>query len=98
MTGDLIHRVRARDNGLGRRPDAQRSGYPEHDHVKDGQEEVYAVVAGAARLVMGDEELSRTAGTLVRVPPHVKRKWITGDEGVTLLAVGATPGKPYPAP
>lgn len=69
--------------------------YPEHDHVKDGQEEVYAVLSGSARLVTSSGEVPVSAGAIVKVPPDVKRKWIPGADGVTLLAVGATPGKAY---
>jgi len=71
-------------------------GYPEHDHAKDGQEEVYVVLQGAARLVVGDgTEHELAAGMMVRVPPALSRKWVTADSGVTLLALGGTPGKAY---
>lgn len=43
--------------------------YPEHDHVKDGQEEVYVVLKGSGTINCGGED----------------------------LAIGATPGKAYPA-
>jgi hypothetical protein len=32
---------------------------------------------------------------LVRVGPDQKRKIVPGPQGVTLLALGGTPGKPY---
>jgi len=69
--------------------------YPEHDHLKDGQEEVYVVLRGSATLRSGDREQAVSAGTLVRVGPSEKRKFLPGPEGVTLLALGATPGKAY---
>jgi uncharacterized cupin superfamily protein len=71
------------------------SGYPEHDHVADGQEEVYVVLRGAARLRTGEVERRVVQGEMVRVAPGQKRAWLTDDEGVLLLALGATPGKAY---
>ena len=68
--------------------------YPEHDHLKDGQEEVYVVLRGSATLRAGEEQ-QVSEGMLVRVGPGQKRKWIPGPQGVTLLALGGTPGKPY---
>jgi len=69
--------------------------YPQHDHAKDGQEEVYVVLAGGAKLDAGGTSFEVTTGQLVRVGPHTQRKFVPGAQGVTLLAIGATPGKPY---
>jgi mannose-6-phosphate isomerase-like protein (cupin superfamily) len=74
--------------------DAGCEMYPEHDHHRDGQEEVYVVLRGSATLRAGGEQVL-SAGALVRVGPQQKRKFIPGPEGVTLLALGATPGKAY---
>jgi mannose-6-phosphate isomerase-like protein (cupin superfamily) len=71
------------------------AGYPEHDHAKDGQEEVYVVLAGSATLHSGGQSWDLGPATLVRVGPGEKRKFIAGGEGLTLLAIGATPGKAY---
>jgi uncharacterized cupin superfamily protein len=71
------------------------TAYPEHDHAGDGQEEVYVVLRGQARLRAGDDERIVAAGALVRVEPAQKRAWLTGDEGATLLALGGTPGKAF---
>ena len=75
--------------------DAGCEQYPEHDHQKDGQEECYVVLRGSATLRAGGREQELQAGALVRVPHDVKRKWLPGPQGVTLLALGATPGKAY---
>jgi quercetin dioxygenase-like cupin family protein len=75
--------------------DAGCEKYPEHDHVKDGQEEVYVLLRGSATLQAGGKEWTLQAGTLVRVGPETKRKFIPGAQGATLLAIGATPGKAY---
>ncbi len=71
------------------------STYPEHDHVDDGQEEVYLVLEGDATLRAGERDWRLERGDMVRVPPGVKRNWEPGERGATLLAIGATPGKAY---
>ncbi len=70
-------------------------GYPEHDHVEDGQEEVIVVLEGSATLQAGDETWTLTPGTMARVGPNTKRKLVPGGEGATLLVLGGTPGKAY---
>jgi mannose-6-phosphate isomerase-like protein (cupin superfamily) len=75
--------------------DADCTAYPEHDHVKDGQEEVYVVLRGGGTLVAGGEETSLATGTLVRVGPGQRRKILPGADGIVVLAIGATPGKAY---
>jgi mannose-6-phosphate isomerase-like protein (cupin superfamily) len=71
------------------------TGYPEHDHVKDGQEEVYVALRGAGTLRADGEEWPLAPGVLVRVGPAQRRKIVAGPEGVAVLAIGATPGKAY---
>jgi uncharacterized cupin superfamily protein len=69
--------------------------YPDHDHAKDGQEEVYVVLQGSATLQAGGETWRLELGTLVRVGAGQKRKITPGASGVTILALGGTPGKAY---
>ncbi len=71
------------------------TGYPEHDHVGDGQEEVYVVLRGAVTLEAGGASKVLNAGDFARVAPHVKRKLITTDAGAQVLAIGATPGQAF---
>jgi uncharacterized cupin superfamily protein len=71
------------------------AAYPEHDHAKDGQEEVYVVLRGSGTLKAGAEETSVSAGTLVRVGSGQQRKFLPGPDGIVVLAIGATPGKAY---
>ena len=71
------------------------SDYPDHDHTKDGQEEVYIVLDGSARLQAGTEAFALEPGLLARVGPGQNRKIVPGPKGVTLLAIGGTPGKAY---
>jgi mannose-6-phosphate isomerase-like protein (cupin superfamily) len=66
--------------------------YPDHDHSKDGQEEIYFVIKGSVTLQAGDEAFELTPGTFARVGPEQMRKLVPGDEGVTVLALGGTPG------
>lgn len=77
--------------------DAGCSGYPEHDHAKDGQEEVYVVLRGSGTLDAAGETTALEPGTLVRVGPSQKRKILPGPQGIAVLAIGATPGKAYAA-
>ena len=72
------------------------TGYPEHDHTKDGQEEVYVVLKGSATVVTPDGEHTLETGMVVRVGPDTKRRFLTGNDGLLLLAIGGTPGKAYP--
>ena len=71
------------------------STYPEHDHSVDGQEEIFFVLEGDATLRYDGEDQRVETGTFVRIPPEATRSWHPGDRGVTLLAFGGTPGKPY---
>ena len=72
--------------------------YPEHDQSHDAQEEVYTVLEGTATLHVGGEEYELEPGVWARVGPDEKRKIVTGDEPVRVLAVGATPGQAYEPP
>jgi uncharacterized cupin superfamily protein len=75
--------------------DPGADGYPEHDHLGDGQEEVYVLLRGSATLIAGDQRWQLETGTMVRVGPATKRKLVPGATGATVLAIGATPGKAY---
>ena len=70
-------------------------GHPEHDHAKDGQEEVYVVLRGEVELRAGEEARTLHAGAMARVPAGLRRKLVTRAQGATVLALGGTPGQPY---
>jgi uncharacterized cupin superfamily protein len=75
------------------------SGYPEHTHSHDEQEEVYAPLSGSVRLRVGDdEEHELEPGVFARVGPGQKRKLITGEIGARLLCLGGVPGRAYEPP
>jgi uncharacterized cupin superfamily protein len=72
--------------------------YPEHNHTHDEQEEVYTVLSGRVTLRVGGEDHELEPGVFARVGAAEKRKFLTGHEGVRILALGATPGSIYQAP
>jgi quercetin dioxygenase-like cupin family protein len=72
--------------------------HPEHQHSHDEQEEVYSVLEGRATLHVGGEEHELVPGVWARVGPTERRQITTGDEPALVLAIGATPGKPYTPP
>ena len=69
----------------------------EHDESgeNDRHEELYVVVEGHARFEIGDETVDAPQGTLVFVPPDVKRTAFAEEAGTSLLAVGAAAGQAY---
>lgn len=73
--------------------------YWEHNHVEppaaDNEEEVYTALSGKATLLVAGQEHVLEPGVFARVGAGEKRKITTGDEGVQLLCVGATPGTAY---
>ena len=74
---------------------ANWADYPDHDHSEDGQEEVYVVLEGSVTLQAEGESWELEPGSLARVGANQKRKLVPGDDGVTFLAIGGTPGKAY---
>jgi quercetin dioxygenase-like cupin family protein len=75
--------------------DPHCSGYPQHDHGNEDHEEVYVVLKGTLVIQADGEEQTLSQGDLARVPPEVKRKLVTRDQGAVVLALGGTPGKAY---
>ena len=68
----------------------------EHDEA-DEDEELYAVLDGHARFEIDGETVDAPGGSLLFVPPGVKRTAFAEEAGTTVLAIGATPGKTYEA-
>jgi mannose-6-phosphate isomerase-like protein (cupin superfamily) len=69
----------------------------EHDEadVEDQQEELYFVQSGRARFELDGENVDAPAGTFVHVLPAVTRTAFAEEPGTTIVAIGATPGKPF---
>jgi hypothetical protein len=72
--------------------------YPRHDHGHDAQEEVFTALSGRGTMEVAGEEHVLEPGVWIRVGPDEKRKIVTGDEPVQVLALGGTPGKVYEPP
>jgi quercetin dioxygenase-like cupin family protein len=66
-----------------------------HVHTFDGQEEVYIPLSGSGWIDVGTERIHVDTGTAVRVGPTASRTVISGPDGIRVLMVGGTPGKPY---
>lgn len=62
---------------------------PEHDHSGNGQEEVYAVVAGGGVLRVAGEEIPLRPGHFVYCPPDARRQMVAGDEGLAWIGIGS---------
>ncbi|MGH2925109.1 MAG: hypothetical protein ACRDK1_03970 [Solirubrobacterales bacterium] len=77
---------------------ANADQYPEHDHAKDGQEEVYLPLSGGGEIEIEGERLPLDPATMVRVSPGTKRKLWPGEDGLRVLIIGGVPGKAYEAP
>jgi uncharacterized cupin superfamily protein len=71
------------------------TGYPEHDHSADGQEEVYIALRGWADVDVDGERVRLDRDTMLAVPSGVKRTLLPGDEGLRVVVVGGVPGQAY---
>lgn len=69
--------------------------YPEHDHLHDGQEEVYVVLQGAGEMQLADESVRFDQETVIRVGPATRRRIRSGPGGIRVLAIGGIPGEAY---
>ena len=58
-------------------------------HRQKQQEEVYVVLDGAGRMKLEDEVIEIAQWDAIRVPPETTRGFESGDEGMTILAIGA---------
>ena len=72
--------------------------YPNHDHLHDGQEEVYVVLGGGGAIAIDGEQVALAPDMAVRVAPDSKRQLLPGEDGMRVLIVGGVPGRPYEAP
>jgi tetratricopeptide (TPR) repeat protein len=77
---------------------ASRAGDPViEDHIESpGQEELYLVLSGRVRFVLGDEEIVASIGTAVFVPlPDLRRRGDALEDDTVVLAVGGWPDQAY---
>ena len=61
-------------------------------HEEDEHQELYVVLAGAARFTVDGEDLDAPQGTLVFVTPPSHRTAVALEPRTTVLAIGAAPG------
>lgn len=61
-----------------------------HRHAE--QEEVYLVLEGSGRAKLDDGLVELAQWDAIRIAPRVMRAFEAGDEGMTLLAIGAGAG------
>jgi hypothetical protein len=69
----------------------------ERHREPDGDEELYVVVRGRASFTLGEETFEASPGTLVHAKPGTLREATAIDDDTIVLAVGATPGRPWQA-
>lgn len=77
---------------------AVRRGAPVvEDHVESpGQEELYVVLRGSARLLIGDAEVDAAAGSAVFVAdPELRRSGIAAEDDTIVLAIGGWRDRAY---
>jgi mannose-6-phosphate isomerase-like protein (cupin superfamily) len=79
-------------------PAGAGESYPNHDHLHDGQEEVYVVLGGGGAIWIDGEEIALEPDMAVRVGPATKRQLLPGDDGLRVLVLGGVPGQPYEPP
>lgn len=65
---------------------------PEHDHAKDGQEEVYVVIRGGGTIRVDGTESELRPGQYVFLPANARRQMVAGNEGLAWVGVGCQPG------
>ncbi len=65
---------------------------PEHDHVEDGQEEVYAIIRGGGKIRVDGEEVELRPGVFVFLPPEARRQMVAGESGLAWVGIGCQPG------
>ncbi len=68
--------------------DPGNTGYPEHDHVEDGQEEVYVILTGSVVLEADGESRTLNAGDFARVAPHGETTVPAGESTQSLRWLG----------
>ena len=68
----------------------------EHEEASgQAHEELYIVLTGRATFTVDGEEVDGPAGTLVHVADPAVKRGAVGEEGTTILVVGAKPGEAF---
>ena len=67
-------------------------GYPDHDELETGHEEVFYCLRGSGTIRVDGDEIELAPGRVVRVTPESSRKIVAGADGISVLAIGAPAG------
>jgi uncharacterized cupin superfamily protein len=67
-----------------------------HSESNSGQEEVNVIVRGSGVYRMDGVEIEVRPGSFVRFDPQTTRQIVAGDEGLTMIAIGARRGSYEP--
>ncbi len=67
----------------------------DHDELVEGHEELYVVLGGRATFTVGGEELDAPPGTLLFVPPDVRRTAVAAEPETVVLALGGEAGRAF---
>lgn len=73
-------------------------GYPEHEHSEEQMEEVYVVLRGSGEFEIDGETVPIDGSRMLWIDPGAKRKLRPGPDGISVLAIGCTRGRPYERP
>lgn len=68
--------------------------YPDHDELETGHDEIFYCLSGRGSIRIDGEDVELRPGRYVWVTPEAKRKLVPGDEGMTVIVVGAGGGAP----
>ncbi|MGO9977432.1 MAG: cupin domain-containing protein [Solirubrobacteraceae bacterium] len=72
--------------------------YPEHDHADDAMEEVYVTLSGSGTFEIDGRPVPIDPSMMLRIAPAARRRLEPGPDGVRVLAIGNTVGRPYERP
>jgi hypothetical protein len=67
----------------------------DHDEEVEGHEELYVVLRGRATFTLAGDRVDAPPGTLVFVPPQVRRTAVAAEPDTVVLALGGEPGRPF---
>ena len=76
----------------------------DHDEIPansgaGGHEELYVVLRGQARFTVDGEDVVAGPGTLLAVPPHLRRTAVAARDDTVVLCIGAARGEAFtPSP
>jgi tetratricopeptide repeat protein/AraC-like protein len=67
----------------------------DHDEEVEGHEELYVVLRGRAIFTLAGDQVDAPPGTLVFVPPQVRRTAVAAEPDTVVLVLGGEAGRPF---